>query len=111
MEKNLNIDFFLKENKLSKDAKKTALVKRVGTKIQKAVEQYMAEKNLSDRLNGYSWEYNLVESDQVNAWCMPGGKDQCDTNESADDESVHTFHITSSKAVYDVHFSNNRALR
>ena len=37
-------DTFLKENKLSKDAKKTALIKKVGQKIQKAVEQYMAEK-------------------------------------------------------------------
>lgn len=67
-------DDFLKENKISKDKKKTALVKKVGVKIQKAVEEYMAQKNLSDHLNGYSWEYNLVESDQVNAWCMPGGK-------------------------------------
>jgi predicted Zn-dependent protease len=67
-------DAFIKENKLSKDAKKTALIKKVGSKIQKAVEEYLAQKNLSDHINGYSWEYNLVESDQVNAWCMPGGK-------------------------------------
>ncbi|MDX1700249.1 MAG: M48 family metallopeptidase [Melioribacteraceae bacterium] len=67
-------DTFLKENKVSKDAKKTALIKKIGQKIQKSVEQYMAEKNLSDHLKGYAWEYNLVESDQVNAWCMPGGK-------------------------------------
>jgi predicted Zn-dependent protease len=25
-------------------------------------------------LNGYSWEFNLVESKEANAWCMPGGK-------------------------------------
>ena len=67
-------DDFLKENKVSKDTKKTALVKRVGLKIQKSVEQYFAQKNLSKHLDGYAWEYNLVESDQVNAWCMPGGK-------------------------------------
>jgi predicted Zn-dependent protease len=23
---------------------------------------------------GYQWEYNLVDSKEVNAWCMPGGK-------------------------------------
>lgn len=67
-------DQFLKENKLSDDAKQTATIKKVGSKIQKAVEDYMKMKNLSEHLNGYSWEYNLVESDQVNAWCMPGGK-------------------------------------
>ena len=25
-------------------------------------------------LNGYKWEYNLVDDKAVNAWCMPGGK-------------------------------------
>ena len=67
-------DAFLKENKLSTDKKQTALVKKVGAKIQKSVEEYLAQKNLSDHIKGYAWEYNLVESDQVNAWCMPGGK-------------------------------------
>ncbi len=67
-------DDFLKENKVSKDSKNTAMIKKVGKKIQKAVENYMKMKNLSNHLKGYSWEYNLVESDQVNAWCMPGGK-------------------------------------
>ena len=29
---------------------------------------------MSAQLNGYQWEFNLVESEEVNAWCMPGGK-------------------------------------
>jgi predicted Zn-dependent protease len=29
---------------------------------------------MSDRLRGYQWEFNLVESKEANAWCMPGGK-------------------------------------
>jgi predicted Zn-dependent protease len=65
---------FIKSNKLSMDQNGIALVKRVGVKIQKAVEQYMAQNNLSSSLNGYNWEFNLVEDPQVNAWCMPGGK-------------------------------------
>jgi len=67
-------DEFLNENKVSKDAKNTAMVKRVGTNIQYAVEEYLAQNNLSNRLEGYKWEFNLVEDEQVNAWCMPGGK-------------------------------------
>jgi predicted Zn-dependent protease len=67
-------DDFLKENKVSNDAKQTATIKNVGLKIQKAVELYMANNNLSSHLDGYAWEYNLVDNDQVNAWCMPGGK-------------------------------------
>lgn len=65
---------FLKANKLSQDKEATAMIKRVGARIQGAVEQYFAEKGLSQELEGYAWEFNLVEDKQVNAWCMPGGK-------------------------------------
>ena len=67
-------DKFLKEHKLSTNQEQTQMVKRVGMRIQKAVEQYFQQKNLSNQLNGYAWEFNLVESEEVNAWCMPGGK-------------------------------------
>jgi len=65
---------FLKENKLSTDADQTARIKRVGAKIQGAVEEYARKNNRTDELKGYAWEFNLVESKEVNAWCMPGGK-------------------------------------
>jgi len=65
---------FLETNKLSANQPQTKVVKTVGARIQKAVEDYMAQNNMSDRLQGYKWEFNLVESDEVNAWCMPGGK-------------------------------------
>ncbi len=67
-------DTFLKENKVSGDADATARVKRVGAKIQSAVERYFAANGMAGRLKGYQWEFNLVASDQVNAWAMPGGK-------------------------------------
>lgn len=67
-------DEFLKTNRLSSDAQATAMVKRVGERIQNAVERYFAEKNWSKQLEGYRWEFNLFESEEVNAWCMPGGK-------------------------------------
>ena len=67
-------DAFLKSHTLSTDQKNKDLVQRVGTRIQQAVEQYFAEQNLSRELKGYAWEFNLVESEEVNAWCMPGGK-------------------------------------
>ncbi|MBW2021063.1 MAG: M48 family metallopeptidase [Deltaproteobacteria bacterium] len=67
-------DEFLKSHKISTNKAQTELVKRVGHRIQKAVEQYFAENNMSHELKHYAWEFNLVESSEVNAWCMPGGK-------------------------------------
>ena len=65
---------FLKSNKLSTNEQQKQMVVRVGTRIQHAVEQYMAQQNLSSKLDGYQWEFNLVQDSEVNAWCMPGGK-------------------------------------
>lgn len=50
------------------------MVRRVGQRITAAVDQYYAEKGLSEKLAGFKWEYNLVDDKAVNAWCMPGGK-------------------------------------
>ncbi len=65
---------FLRQNALSKDAAATAMVRRAGERIKSAVEQYMRLNNMSDRLEGFNWEFNLVDDKTVNAWCMPGGK-------------------------------------
>jgi Putative Zn-dependent protease, contains TPR repeats len=64
----------LKDNKLSTNMEQTRMVKNVGIHIQGAVETYMAQHNLKDRLSGFKWEFNLLESPTVNAFCMPGGK-------------------------------------
>jgi predicted Zn-dependent protease len=67
-------DEFLKTNKLSNNTAEVNMVKRVGGNIKNAVEKYLSANNLTSRLDGYKWEFNLVEDDQINAWCMPGGK-------------------------------------
>lgn len=67
-------DEFLKTAKLSNNTAQVNLVKKVGNNIKTAVEKYMKEQKLSKQLKNYKWEFNLVEDNTVNAWCMPGGK-------------------------------------
>jgi len=50
------------------------MVTRVGRKISGAVERYMRQNKMADRIKGYQWEFNTVQSKEANAWCMPGGK-------------------------------------
>lgn len=65
----------LEQSKLSTNKVQVERIKRVGGRIQKAVEQYMAENGMAAQLEGFNWEFNLIENDTVvNAWCMPGGK-------------------------------------
>lgn len=67
---------FLTSNKVvsSTSDKDAEMVKRVGSRVANAITKYYSEKGLSDVLAGYHWEFNLVDSKEVNAWCMPGGK-------------------------------------
>lgn len=48
-------------------------VKRIGQQLAVAIEQYL---NANGYANQYSfqWEFNLIKSNEINAWCMPGGK-------------------------------------
>lgn len=66
---------FLSQNKVVPKTEQDAeMVKRVGTKISKAITEYYKQKGITNNLADYKWEFNLVESKEVNAWCMPGGK-------------------------------------
>ncbi len=64
---------FLTENKPVNNSQ-ADMVKRVGSRVQSALEQLLRERNQSSAIDGFKWEYNLVDSKDINAWCMPGGK-------------------------------------
>jgi predicted Zn-dependent protease len=67
---------FLSQNKVvsSSTNRDAEMVTRVGKRIAAAITKYYSSKGMSDELKGYKWEFNLVQSPEVNAWCMPGGK-------------------------------------
>ncbi|WP_029901828.1 M48 family metallopeptidase [Prevotella sp. 10(H)] len=65
---------FIKSAPISTDQVNTAMVRKVGQNIANAVVTYLQNNGYADQVKDYSWEFNLVKSDEVNAFCMPGGK-------------------------------------
>jgi predicted Zn-dependent protease len=65
---------FLSKNEVVRGTPEAEQVNRVGGRIKTAVERYFAERNMSARLSGYQWEFNLIKDPTANAWAMPGGK-------------------------------------
>ena len=64
----------IKKGPLSTNQKDTAMIKKVGAGISRAAETFLREQGLASEIANYRWEFNLIESDAVNAFCMPGGK-------------------------------------
>lgn len=65
---------FLNQSTVVTGTTESEMVKRVGGKMSSAVEQFLKENKLGDEVKNYKWEYNLIQSQEQNAWAMPGGK-------------------------------------
>lgn len=66
---------FLQQNPpLPANDSNVVLVRKVGGKISNEIQKFLVQQKQAKRLNGYKWEFNVVKSNTVNAWCMPGGK-------------------------------------
>ena len=65
---------YIKTATKSNNAKQSAMVTRVGQKIAAATEQYLRQNGLESEVKNFAWEFNLVKYQQLNAFCMPGGK-------------------------------------
>lgn len=52
----------------------SARVTAVGQRIAAATEAYLRANGMEHEVQRYAWEFNLIQSDDINAFCMPGGK-------------------------------------
>ncbi|MBU2946950.1 M48 family metallopeptidase [Zobellia uliginosa] len=67
-------DQFLTENKVVDNTAEARMITKVGQRISSAAEKWLTANGYAGYLKDYKWEYNLVDDQTVNAWCMPGGK-------------------------------------
>ena len=65
---------FLNTATISSDAAAQKMVKKVGEQMASALETYMKTHGQSSALSGLKWEFQLVKSTEVNAFCLPTGK-------------------------------------
>ena len=65
---------YMQSAKLSTNQTNTALVKRVGQNLATAVENFLTNNGYAQEVQNFQWEFNLVNSSEANAFCMPGGK-------------------------------------
>lgn len=65
---------FINQNRTLQSGPEVDLVRRVGNDIKAATEVYYRSKGKASELRNFAWEFNVVESPEVNAFCMPGGK-------------------------------------
>jgi predicted Zn-dependent protease len=61
---------------LAPDSAPVRRVQRVGQRIVRAVEIKPLQREINLNLKGYrfDWQYNVIRSKQVNAFCLPGGR-------------------------------------
>jgi len=65
---------FMSSHRVARNEEDAAMVRRVGRNIQRSVEDFLAKEGASDRVKGFVWEFELIESKEVNAFALPGGK-------------------------------------
>jgi len=51
-----------------------SMVHDSGTRIRAATEQHMKDQGSTSNINGFDWQFNLINDPTVNAWCMPGAR-------------------------------------
>lgn len=70
-----NYNAFLSQNpKLPDNRNEVKLVRKIGNRIAHACENLLKAEGYQKRLKTFQWEFNVVDQNVANAWCMPGGK-------------------------------------
>lgn len=64
----------LSDTPISSNAEYIRSVKQVGARVASAVEEYLKLQGQATSIDGFDWQFNVLESEQLNAWCMPGGQ-------------------------------------
>lgn len=60
-------------SRVSSNANYQRVVNEVGLKLTAAVDRYAKANGLSSALQGLNWKFDVLQSSQINAFCLPNG--------------------------------------
>ncbi len=61
-------------NLLANNTAQGKRVAQIGRRVTGAVEKYLRENGMADKLQYLNWEFNLINTKDINAFALPGGK-------------------------------------
>lgn len=64
----------LAKHPVCKDQHQVERVRRVGKRLEKEVVEICSRPPYNQDFSNFEWTYNVIETDKVNAWCLPGGR-------------------------------------
>ena len=62
------------QNLLANNTEEGRRLVEIGKRVTGAVEEYLRENGMEDKLQNLNWEFNLIKSNEINAFALPGGK-------------------------------------
>lgn len=62
------------KNMIANDTPDGRRLAAIGRRISTSVEKFMNENGMSNKVKDLSWEFNLIKSEDINAFALPGGK-------------------------------------
>lgn len=65
---------FMRAAPVERGTANAQMVSRIGGRIAEAVKTFYTNNGYASELDNYTWEFNLVKENSVNAFAMPGGK-------------------------------------
>ena len=62
------------DNILLDNTEESKKIETIGKEIYTSIDKYYLTKRQKNPVEEFNWQFALIESEQKNAWCMPGGK-------------------------------------
>ena len=62
------------KNLLANNTAQGKRVTQVGRRVAASVEKYLKENGMADKVQNLNWEFNLINTKDINAFALPGGK-------------------------------------